>query len=157
VRVHPDLLASQGLPEKRLGKHIWRRRLEDIAGFEHYLARQGMVILKFFLHVSRDEQRRRLLGRLDEPNKNWKFNAGDVAEREHWNSYMEAYEAAIRATATKHAPWFVVPADHKWFARLVVVAAMIDALEQLGLKTPVLSSSARAGLAAAREQLLKDS
>ncbi|MCX7382737.1 MAG: polyphosphate kinase 2 family protein, partial [Alphaproteobacteria bacterium] len=136
VRVHPELLGRQHLPELHAGKHVWRDRLADIANFEGYLARQGLVILKFFLHVSPAEQKRRLLDRLDHPDKNWKFNAGDIAERGHWREYMDAYEAAIQATATKAAPWFVVPADHKWFARLVVVTAMIEALEALDLHPP---------------------
>jgi PPK2 family polyphosphate:nucleotide phosphotransferase len=156
VRVHPGLLAGQNLPDAHAGRKFWKHRLEDIAAFERYLARQGMVILKFFLHVSPEEQKRRLLERLDTPGKNWKFNPGDIAERAHWDAYMAAYEAAIQGTATKHAPWFVVPADRKWFARLVVVAAMIDALERLDMKPPELSNAARAELASARAQLLKE-
>jgi polyphosphate kinase 2 (PPK2 family) len=113
---------------------LWDERLEDIAAFEHYLSRQGTVILKFFLHLSRAEQKKRFLERLDDPAKHWKFEASDIAERAHWNEYMAAYEAAITATASKHAPWFVVPADNKWFARLVVVGAMIEALENMDLK-----------------------
>ena len=116
VRVHPDLLARQHLPEL-LTKKMWDHRLEDIAAFERYLARQGTVILKFFLNVSKEEQKRRFLERMDHPNKNWKFSASDMAERAHWDDYMAAYQAAIAATAAPHAPWFVVPADHKWFTR----------------------------------------
>ncbi len=157
VRVHPHLLAGQNLPDKHVGgRKFWRHRLEDIAAFERHLARQGMVILKFFLHVSRAEQKQRLLERMDMPGKNWKFNPGDIAERAHWDEYMAAYEEAIQATATKHAPWFVVPADRKWFARLVVVGAMIDALERLDLKPPELPNAARAELASARALLLQE-
>ncbi len=156
VRVHPELLARQHLPDQHAGKHVWRDRLSDIAHFESYLARQGLVILKFFLHVSPGEQKRRLLDRLDHPSKNWKFNAGDIAERRHWDEYMDAYEDAIRATASKAAPWYVIPADHKWFARLVVVTAMIAALEALDLHPPRLSETDRAGLAAARDELLRE-
>jgi PPK2 family polyphosphate:nucleotide phosphotransferase len=156
VRVHPELLAGQNLPEGHAGRKFWQHRLEDIAAFERHLARQGMVILKFFLHVSRAEQKRRLLDRLDEPGKNWKFDPGDLAERARWDDYMAAYEAAIQATAAKHAPWFVVPADNKWFARLVVVTAMVEALEGLDMAPPALSNAEQAGLAAARAQLLEE-
>ncbi len=156
VRVHPELLVRQNLPPSLNHKDIWKHRLADIAGFERYTARQGTVVLKFFLHVSREEQKRRLLDRLDHPGKNWKFNAGDVAERHHWDTYMDAYEEAIIATATPRAPWFVIPADHKWFARLVVVAAMVEALEALDLRPPKLAESTRADLAAARIELMKD-
>ena len=126
VRVHPDFLAGQKLPPRVVGKNIWEERLEDIAAYERYLSRQGTVVLKFFLNVSREEQKRRFLSRIDEPEKNWKFSANDVAERAHWDAYMRAYEAAIRGTAGRHAPWFVVPADAKWFTRLVVVAAIVE-------------------------------
>ena len=156
VRVHPEMLDRQRLPDAVRGKRLWKDRLEDIANFETFLSRQGYVVLKFFLHVSREEQRRRLLDRLDHPSKNWKFSTGDVIERQHWDEYMAAYEDAIRATATEHAPWFVVPADHKWFTRLVVVAAMVDALEQLDLKPPTVPDQARLGLAAARAELMKE-
>jgi PPK2 family polyphosphate:nucleotide phosphotransferase len=156
VRVHPDLLVRQRLPARLAGADIWQHRLKDIAAFEHYLVRQGTVVVKFFLNVSAAEQKRRLLDRLDHLDKNWKFSAGDVAERQHWHDYMAAYEAAIQATATEHAPWYVVPADHKWFARLVVVEAMIAALEDLALKPPALPESARAELAAARAALMKE-
>ena len=156
VRVHPEMLDRQRLPDERRGRKLWQRRLEDIANFESYLARQGTVVLKFFLHVSREEQRRRLLDRLDHPSKHWKFSTGDVIERQHWDDYMAAYEAAIRATATEDAPWYVVPADHKWFTRLVVVAAMVDALERLDLKAPRVPEQALVGLAAARAELMKE-
>ena len=156
VRVHPEILEHQHLPERVQGKKLFKHRLQDIAHFESYLARQGMVILKFFLHVSRAEQRKRLLERLDKPSKTWKFSTGDVIERQHWDEYMAAYEDAIRATAAEDAPWFVVPADNKWFTRLVVVAAMVDALERLHLKTPVVPEQALVGLAAARAELMKE-
>lgn len=153
VRVHPELLDRQHLPPELIGKKLWKHRLEDIAAFETYLARQGFVQLKFFLHLSREEQRRRFLARLDTPEKNWKFSAADIAERAHWDAYQHAYQDAIAATATRHAPWFVVPADRKWFARLVVVEAMIAALEQLDLRPPVVAADDRARLAEARRQL----
>ena len=153
VRVHPELLARQHLPPELDGKKIWKHRLEDIANFERYLTRQGFVVLKFFLHLSRAEQKRRFLARLETPDKNWKFSAADIAEREHWDDYMAAYQAAIAATAAPHAPWFVVPADHKWFARLVVVEALVVALEDLDLKPPEVSADARARLEEARRKL----
>src|SRR5580704_4036337 len=129
VRVHPEFLARQHLPEELIGKRVWDQRLEAIATFERYLTRQGMVVLKFFLNVSKEEQRRRFLDRLREKDKHWKFSASDLAERAFWDDYQHAYQAAIAATATPHAPWFVVPADDKWFTRLIVVAAMIETLE----------------------------
>ncbi len=153
ARVHPRVLASQKLPEKLVTKHIWDERLEDIAGFERYLVRQGVVVLKFFLNVSPEEQKKRFLARLDEPEKNWKFSPADVAERRHWDAYMEAYEQAIRTTATPEAPWYVVPADNKWFTRLVVVAAINRALDGLKLHYPVVSEAQRAALAEARAAL----
>jgi polyphosphate kinase 2 (PPK2 family) len=154
VRVHPELLERQRLPEELVGKkHFWRDRLRDIAAFEQYLANEGFVVLKFFLHVSKEEQKRRFLERLDDPHKNWKFSASDIAERVHWDDYADAYERAIAATAAPHAPWFVVPADHKWFAHLVVGAAMIEALQALHLRWPHLPASQREALEAARTQL----
>ena len=153
VRVHPDILDRQCLPDAVRGDKFWKHRLQDIAAWEHYLSRQGIVILKFFLHVSKQEQRRRFLARLDTPDKNWKFSVGDIAERAHWDEYQDAYERAIRGTAAPYAPWFVVPADHKWFTHLVVVEALIEALEALDLKPPVPSEAERAALAAARAQL----
>jgi PPK2 family polyphosphate:nucleotide phosphotransferase len=154
VRVHPHLLQAEKLPPRLLGKRIWEERLEDIAAYERYLARQGMVVLKFFLHLSKAEQKRRFLARIEAPEKNWKFSAGDVAERAHWDAYMAAYEAAIRGTAAPHAPWYVVPADAKWFTRLVVVAAIIEALEGLDLRYPRLSKAQKAALEAARKALV---
>ena len=153
VRVHQDLLKGQRLPAELVGKHIWEERLADIAAFERYLSHQGTVVLKFFLNISFAEQKRRFLERLDQPEKNWKFSASDIAEREYWKAYMEAYEEAIAATAAPHAPWFVVPANNKWFARLVVVEAMIEALEDLNLKPMKMDEAGRARLDEARRRL----
>ena len=153
ARVHPDILERQRLPESLVTQKIWDHRLQDIAAFERHLARQGTIILKFFLNVSRQEQKRRFIERLDQPEKNWKFSGADVAERERWDDYMTAYEAAIAATASEHAPWFVVPADHKWFTRLVVVEAMVEALDALNLKPPVLSPAEQERLKEAKLQL----
>ncbi|MBL9120463.1 MAG: polyphosphate kinase 2 family protein [Phycisphaerae bacterium] len=154
VRVHPEILARQRLPPDLVGDDIWDKRLKDIRRFERYLHRNGTIVRKFFLHVSKDEQRRRFMERLDRPEKNWKFSAADVRERAHWDAYMDAYEQAIRATATEEAPWFVVPADNKWFTRLVVAAAIIDAMDSLKLAYPTVTDEQRRELAAAREQLL---
>ncbi len=153
VRVHPELLARQKLPRRCIGDDVWKQRFRSIRGFERHLDRNGTVVRKFFLHVSRDEQRRRFLGRLDDPGKRWKFSAADLAEREHWDEYQEAYAAVIRHTATKHAPWYVVPADAKWYTRLVVGAAIIDALASLDLRYPEVDPSRTAELAAARRAL----
>ena len=153
ARVHPAILDRQKLPPKLVTKRIFDERLEDIAAYERYLARQGVVILKFFLHVSAEEQRRRFLKRIDEPEKNWKFSTNDVQERRHWDAYQTAYEAAIRATAAPHAPWYVVPADRKWFTRLLVVAAIARALENLGLHYPEVTETQRQALMQAREAL----
>jgi PPK2 family polyphosphate:nucleotide phosphotransferase len=156
VRVHPQILARQRIPPRLVGRNVWDERLEDIAAYERYLARNGFAILKFFLNVSRKEQRRRFLERLDQPEKHWKFSSADVRERAHWKGYMQAYEEAIRATATEHAPWYVVPADEKWFTRLVVAAAVVDALERLDLSFPKVSDAQREELALARAQLAKE-
>ncbi len=156
VRVHKEILGRQKLPERLVTKHLWEERYEDINGFEQYLSRQGWVILKFFLHVSRAEQRKRFLERLEDPRKNWKFSAADLGERGYWKDYMEAYEDAIRATATPHAPWFVVPADNKWFTRLVVGAAVVDALLDLDLHYPKVDRAQRAQLQEARRALRKE-
>jgi PPK2 family polyphosphate:nucleotide phosphotransferase len=156
VRVHQAILARQKLPPELVTKRIWDERLEDIAAFERYLARNGTVILKFFLHVSRKEQKERFMERLDQPEKNWKFAAGDVHERRYWDDYMVAYEEAIRATAAKHAPWYVVPADNKWFTRLVVAAAIVEALEKLELEYPKIDAATKKALAAARAALAKE-
>jgi len=156
VRVHPEFLQKQRLPAGLVGDGVWDDRLADIAAFERYLARNGVLILKFFLNVSRKEQKQRFLDRLDEEDKNWKFSAADVKERAHWNDYMRAYEQAIRATARKHAPWYVVPADNKWYTRLVVAAAIVDALERIGLKYPELDATQRKELRAARAALERE-
>ena len=157
ARVHPEILDGQKLPpEMRDRKRLMDERLEDIAAFERYLARQGVLVLKFFLHVGKDEQRRRFLARIEEPEKNWKFNAGDVAERRHWDAYQDAYDSAIRATAAPHAPWHVVPADNKPFARLVVSVALSEALEGLDLRYPQVSEAERAALDEARRALLAE-
>jgi PPK2 family polyphosphate:nucleotide phosphotransferase len=157
ARVHPEVLGKQKLPrEMRDRRRLMDERLEDIAAFERYLARQGTVILKFFLHISKDEQRRRFLARIEEPEKNWKFNAGDVAERRHWDAYQDAYETAIRATAAPHAPWHVVPADNKPFARLVVSVAISEALEGLDLRYPEVGPAERAALEEARQGLANE-
>ena len=136
ARVHPEILARQKLPPQLVTKSIWRERFEDIASFERYLARNGTVVLKFFLNISKQEQRERFLKRLDEPAKNWKFSMGDIAERALWGKYQAAYQEVIRHTSTALAPWHVVPADHKWFARVVIGSAIVTALEKLDLKFP---------------------
>ena len=154
VRVHPEFLEKQHLPPQVVDKKIWEHRFQDICAFERYLARNGIAICKFFLHVSHAEQKRRFLERLDTPEKNWKFSAADIVERQYWREYMVAYEDMIRATATPWAPWYVVPADHKWFTRAAVAGAVIDALASLDLKYPEVSKGKRAELAAARAALL---
>jgi len=150
VRVHPEFLAGQKLPASRLTKGIWKDRFQDINHFEEYLDHNGIVVRKFFLHVSSQEQKKRFLSRLEEPEKNWKFSAQDAREREHWDAYMDAYEDMIRSTATAHAPWYVVPADNKWFTRLTVAAAVIQTLEDLDLHFPKVDKAKRKELAAAR-------
>ncbi|MBP2668408.1 MAG: hypothetical protein H6Q80_610 [Deltaproteobacteria bacterium] len=154
VRVHEELLERQKLPQDLVTRDIWEERLKDIAGFERYLARQGTVVLKFFLHVSRREQKRRFLERLDMPDKNWKFSSADVTERGHWRDYMAAYEDAIRATASREAPWHVIPADNKWFTRLVVAAAIVEAFWKLELAYPQVDDAKKKDLAAARKALM---
>jgi PPK2 family polyphosphate:nucleotide phosphotransferase len=153
VRVHPQLLQKQRLPDELNGRKIWQHRLDDIAAFERYLSRQGTIILKFFLNVSRKEQKRRFMERIDDPAKNWKFNAADISERAQWKEYMAAYEEAIAATAAPHAPWFVVPADNKWFTRLIVCGAMVQALERLDLEYPPVTEEQKAALEQARKAL----
>lgn len=153
VRVHPEVLARQKLPPSLVTDRIWQQRFKDIRRFERYLGRNGTIVRKFFLHVSKAEQKRRFLERLDDPEKHWKFSAADVRERAHWDAYQHAYEEAIRATATPKAPWFVVPADNKWFTRLVVAAAIVDAMSAIDLHYPRLSDAERKELAAAREEL----
>jgi PPK2 family polyphosphate:nucleotide phosphotransferase len=154
VRVHPEFLSRQKLPAPMVTKDIWDQRFQDIKAFERHLTHNGVVIRKFFLHVSKQEQRRRLLSRLEEPDKNWKFSSADLRERKHWAQYMAAYQAAIAHTATDHAPWYVVPADHKWFTRLVVAEVVVDALESLNLKYPVVDQAKRQELARVRRALM---
>jgi PPK2 family polyphosphate:nucleotide phosphotransferase len=154
VRVHPEFLAGQRLPSECVTKGILKERFEDIGSLERYLTRNGTIIRKFFLHVSKEEQQKRFLERLDNPDKNWKFSANDAKERGFWDKYMEAYEETIRETATADAPWYVVPADRKWFTRVIVAAAVIDALASLDLHYPEVSAVKREELAAARETLL---
>jgi PPK2 family polyphosphate:nucleotide phosphotransferase len=156
VRVHRDTLKRQRLPAQMTGKKIWDERLGDIAQFEDYLSRQGTIILKFFLHLSPGEQKKRFMRRLDQPHKHWKFSAADIRERGFWDNYMHAFEEAIRATASKRAPWFVVPADNKWFTRLVVAAAIVEAVEKLELSYPKIESAKKKELAAARAVLARE-
>jgi len=156
VRVHPELLEQARLPAACVSKHIWDERLSDIGHFERYLARQGTVILKFFLHVSREEQKKRFLERLDKPHKHWKFALADVRERHYWSDYMQAYEEAIRASASRRAPWFVVPADNKWFTRLVVAAAVVKAVAELHLTYPRVSSQKMKELRSMRAALARE-
>jgi PPK2 family polyphosphate:nucleotide phosphotransferase len=156
VRVHHELLERQKLPPSLVSKRTWDERLADIAHFEDYVARQGTKILKFFLHVSRNEQKKRFMDRLDEPEKNWKFSASDVQERKFWRDYMYAFEEAIRATASKHAPWFVVPADNKWFSRLLVAAAIAEAMASLDLAYPKLDAVKKKELTAVRVALSRE-
>ena len=153
VRVHQELLANERLAPTLLTQKIWDERFEDINAFERHLSRNGIVLCKFFLHISRKEQKERFLSRLDEPEKNWKFSLADVQERQHWGAYMRAYEEMIQNTSTKRAPWYVVPADHKWFTRLVVAEAITDALEELDLAFPKVDAIRRKELRAARESL----
>jgi PPK2 family polyphosphate:nucleotide phosphotransferase len=157
VRVHPELLVRQRLPKELVTKRIWNERFEDIVAFERYLSRNGIRIIKFFLNVSKGEQKQRFLARLDEPSKNWKFAAGDLKERARWDEYMSAYEATIRHTATTHAPWYVVPADNKWYTRLVVASVVANTLNAMKLKFPVLTDEQRGQLKLARAQLTRDS
>jgi PPK2 family polyphosphate:nucleotide phosphotransferase len=154
VRVHPELLQKQRLPQKLITDDIWTQRFDDISNFELYLAHNGVLPIKFFLNISKEEQRRRLVARIDDPEKRWKFRVHDVEERKLWDPYMEAYEQTIRHTATKHAPWYVVPADHKWFARLVVAATLVERMEQLDLKFPKLDDAALQELAKVRAALM---
>jgi PPK2 family polyphosphate:nucleotide phosphotransferase len=156
VRVHPEILAGQNLPPQLVTDHIWEERFEDIAAFEQHLARNGTVILKFFLHISKEEQKRRFLERIDEPDKRWKFSAGDIVERGHWDAYMAAYEDMIRHTATKTAPWHVVPADNKWFTRLVIAATIVDRLERLDPKFPPVDDKALKEMEQVRKQLMAE-
>jgi PPK2 family polyphosphate:nucleotide phosphotransferase len=153
VRVHEDILERQKLPPQLVSKRIWQERLFDIAHFEDYLTRQGTIVLKFFLHLSRDEQKKRFMERLDKPDKHWKFSPSDVHERKFWDDYMHAFEGAIRATASKRAPWYVIPADNKWFTRIVVAAAIVEAVERLDLAYPTVDTNKMKELEAARAAL----
>ena len=156
VRVHPEFLDRQRIPESLRGKHLWRDRFEDINSFERYLTRNGIAIRKFFLNVSKKEQKKRFMERLNDADKNWKFSPSDLKEREFWNDYQDAYDKMIRNTATEHAPWIVVPADNKWFSRLLVVATIVDALHSMDLKFPKLDDAQYAALKEARKQLEKE-
>lgn len=153
VRVHPQALANERLPARLVTKKIWEERYQDINNFERYLTHNGIAVVKFFLHVSKKEQKRRFLERLNTPNKNWKFSTSDVKERGSWDAYQKAYEDAIGATATEYAPWYVVPADHKWFSRLVVAQVLVDELKALGLQYPTVSGAQKASLEEARKLL----
>jgi len=156
VRVHEELRRKQNLPPEPAGEELWTKRFESIRDFEKHLGRNGTVVLKFFLNLSRQEQKRRLLARIDEPDKNWKFDLNDIVEREHWDDYQRAYQAAIAATATKAAPWHIVPADNKWFTRLVVAATIVECLERLDPRFPPVDDDLRKAMAKARKQLLDD-
>jgi len=153
VRVHPDILKSQKTPPSLVGKKIWEERFEDICGFERHMARSGTVIRKFFLHLSKKEQKKRFLARLEEPEKNWKFSASDIHERKYWDDYQNAYEEMIQATSTKDAPWYVVPADNKWFSRLVISTVIVDTLESLDLSYPKVDEAKLKELKAAKKIL----
>ncbi|HEX8814849.1 MAG TPA: polyphosphate kinase 2 family protein [Terriglobales bacterium] len=155
VRVHKALLDNEKMPPELVTKNIWKERFEDINAYERYLTRNGIVVRKFFLNLSRKEQKKRFLARLDQPGKNWKFSEADVHEREYWDDYMRAYEEMIISTATEHAPWYVVPADNKWFSRVVVSAAIVDTLEKLNLSYPKVSAEKMKGLEAAKKLLEK--
>ena len=156
VRVHPEILSRERLPAELVSGKIWRERFDDIRAYERYLDRNGIIILKFFLNVSKKEQKKRFLERLDEPEKNWKFSASDVMEREHWGEYMDAYEEMIQNTSTEHAPWYVVPADHKWFTRVVVAEALVHALDKLNLSYPQVDKKKRKDLKKARAVLMRE-
>ena len=156
VRVHPQILAKQKLPTALVTDRVWKERYADIGAFERYLSRNGTVIRKFFLNVSKEEQRQRFLARLDQPEKNWKFAAADVEERQHWDEYMKAYEKMIEATTSEEAPWFVIPADHKWFTRLAVADVIVETLEGLDLHFPEVSEAQRQELQRARALLEGD-
>jgi PPK2 family polyphosphate:nucleotide phosphotransferase len=153
VRVHPEFLGKQRIPARLVSRDVWKQRFESINDYERHLVRNGTLVLKFFLHVSKDEQRRRFLERLEQPSKNWKFSPGDLGERERWGDYLAAYEDMIQHTATRYAPWCVVPADHKWFTRLVVVESIIDALDGLDLAFPVVPPEQRKAMKAAKAVL----
>jgi PPK2 family polyphosphate:nucleotide phosphotransferase len=153
VRVHPHLLSAQRIPNVTPGERTWEERFDDINAFERHLSRNGTAIVKFFLNISRKEQRKRFLDRIDEPDKHWKFSASDVAEREHWDAYMKAYEEAIQATSTDHAPWYVIPADRKWVSRAAVAAVLAGTIRSLGLELPTVDAAKHAQIADARRRL----
>jgi PPK2 family polyphosphate:nucleotide phosphotransferase len=157
VKVHPEILEKQKLPDGKRGDGFWRARYDDINRFERHLSRNGTLILKFFLHMSKDEQKRRFLDRLDDPAKQWKFSLGDLAERQHWDAYQRAFEDALSATSTKWAPWYVIPADHKWAARTLVAEVMVTAMRELKLKAPAVSTEQQRLLAEARQRLAAES
>ena len=154
VRVHPELLQKQKIPRELIGKNIWKDRFQDIRAFEHYLSNNGVLVRKFFLNVSKKEQKNRFMERINNPDKNWKFSSSDAKERAYWGDYMAAYEDTIRHTATKESPWYVVPADNKWFTRVVVAAAIIESLDSLGLEYPKVDQEKLAELAGAKKLLL---
>jgi PPK2 family polyphosphate:nucleotide phosphotransferase len=156
VRVHPGLLKAGKLPDRLVTKHVWDERYEDINAFERYLTRNGVMIRKFFLYISKEEQKRRFLERLEDSKKNWKFSLADIKERSFWKDYKEAYEEMIQKTATKHAPWYVIPADNKWFARLIVASAIVEALDRLDLAFPDVDKAKKKELEQIRDSLLAD-
>jgi PPK2 family polyphosphate:nucleotide phosphotransferase len=156
VRVHPELLKNEKIPKSLIDKNIWEDRFEDICSLERYLWRNGIVVRKFFLNISKEEQKRRFLARLEQPEKNWKFSESDVHEREYWGDYMDAYQSMIQHTSSKHAPWYVVPADNKWYARIVVAAAIVETLEDLNLNYPKTDAQKRKELKAADAMLRKE-
>jgi PPK2 family polyphosphate:nucleotide phosphotransferase len=155
VRVHPEILKNEKTPPSLVSKKIWDERFEDIRSFERHMARSGTVIRKFFLHLSKKEQKNRFLARLDAPEKNWKFSSADIHERKYWDDYQKAYEEMIQGTATEHAPWYVVPADNKWFTRLVVSCVIVETLESLDLAYPAVDPEEKKRLAAAKKELVK--
>jgi PPK2 family polyphosphate:nucleotide phosphotransferase len=155
TRAHPEILKNERIPASLIGKNIWEQRYEDIRNLEHYLSHNGIVVRKFFLNISKKEQKRRFLERLETPAKNWKFSAADLTARQSWDEYMKAFEEMIAATSTKHSPWYVVPADNKWYTRLVVAAAVVDSLKELKLAYPTVDAAQRKQLAAAKKELLR--
>ena len=156
VRVHPEILKAQRIPPSQVGKNIWQQRFDDIHHFERYLSQNGVLIRKFFLNLSKKEQKKRFLERLDTPEKNWKFSAADIRERDYWDDYMAAYEEMIAATSTRHAPWYVIPADNKWYTRVVVAAAIVDAMKELKLAYPKVDPEKRKELLKAKAELEKN-
>ena len=153
VKVHPEMIDAQKLPPGKRGDSFWQKRYDDINAFEHHLVRNGTLVLKFFLHISKDEQKKRFLERLDNPDKHWKFSEGDLAERAHWDDYNKAFEEAISATSTKWAPWYIIPADHKWVSRTLISDVLVTAIKSLKLEFPSVSEEKKAALVEARRQL----